>query len=316
MAQIIIGKVAITPAGTWDRNKSYPRLSEVVYDKDGCGYVSLKTNIGIEPGTDESVWIKVVNAGRSIYELSVKYGLFDGSEEEFTRHYNQAVESAQNAAKSANDAASACDEVRVSVTTLANGVSAAEAQRQQDEEQRKNAESGRASAEQARVNNELARQSASATAVQNCEASKQAADTAAANANTKAQLAQEKAEYAETTANAAATTANAAAQAANKAAATASSAAEDVVTPAEVLVEHVAKLENDVAALMERIDKLGDARAKSLTMDVLFKICGRDFYTEGEGAPTTAGVCQFAEYYDKTSGVFYKYTGSSWKALN
>ena len=114
----------------------------------------------------------------------------------------------------------------------------------------------------------------------------------------------------------AAASANAAAAAANEAAHTAEEAAADVVTPAEVLAEHIARLEDDVKALTERIDKLGDARAKSLTMDVLFKICGRDFYTEGEGAPTTAGVCQFAEYYDKAGGIFYKYTGSSWKALN
>lgn len=114
----------------------------------------------------------------------------------------------------------------------------------------------------------------------------------------------------------AAASATVAATAATEAARTAEKAAEDVITPAEVLVEHVAKLENDVAALMERIDQLGDAQAKSLTMDVLFKICGREFYTEGDGAPSKAGVCIFAEYYDRQAKIFYKYNGSSWIALN
>lgn len=117
-------------------------------------------------------------------------------------------------------------------------------------------------------------------------------------------------------ATAAAATANAAAASANTAAAAAAAAAADVVTPAEVLAEHVARLEEEVKAIHESTDKLGDARARSLTLDTLLKVCGKDFYTEGAGAPTVAGACKFAEYYDTTNGVFYKYNGSAWKALN
>lgn len=114
----------------------------------------------------------------------------------------------------------------------------------------------------------------------------------------------------------AAAAANAAAAAANAAAEAAEEAAEDVVTPAEVLAEHIARLEEEVKAIRESADKLGDARARSLTLDALFKVCGKDFFTEGAGAPTVAGACKFAEYYDTTNGVFYKYNGSAWKALN
>ena len=316
MAKIIIGKVAITPAGTWNRTTSYPRLSEVVYDNDGCGYVCLKDNIGVIPGTDESVWIKIVNAGRSIYELSIKHGLFDGSEEEFVLEYQRSVESAQNATDSANTATTKCLEATATMLALENRVEAAENEREKSENDRSNAETGRAAAEVVRMNNETARQNESAEAVQNCQAAKASADAAATLANQKAQLANEKAAYAEQTANTAKQNADAAAASANTAAAKANKAAEDVITPAEVLVEHVAKLENDVVALMERIDQLGDARARSLTMDVLFKICGRDFYTEGDGAPSKAGVCIFAEYYDRQAKIFYKYNGSSWIALN
>lgn len=110
--------------------------------------------------------------------------------------------------------------------------------------------------------------------------------------------------------------ATAAAATANAAAAAATAAAAEVIIPAEVLAEHVARLEEEVKAIRESADKLGDARARSLTLDTLLKICGKDFYTEGAGAPTTAGACKFAEYYDTTNGVFYKYNGSAWKALN
>ena len=84
----------------------------------------------------------------------------------------------------------------------------------------------------------------------------------------------------------------------------------------EVLGEHIARLEEEIKAIKETADKLGDARAKSLTLDTLLKICGKDFYTEGAGAPTIAGAAKFAEYHDTTNNVFYKYNGSSWKALN
>ena len=131
-----------------------------------------------------------------------------------------------------------------------------------------------------------------------CYASGVAATTAAANANTKAGLA-----------NDAATAANNAATAANAAAAL-------MDTPFDVSAEHLAKLWEELQALKDHIDELGDAHARSLTLDALFKICGQDFFTSGAGAPAVAGVCKFAEYHDTTNNKFYKYNGSSWVVLN
>jgi len=131
-----------------------------------------------------------------------------------------------------------------------------------------------------------------------CYASGVAASEAATNANTKAGLADD------------------AATAANSAAASATAAAALNATPFEVSAEHIAKLWEELQALKDRIDQLGDARARSLTLDKLFQICGQDFYTEGSGAPTTAGICKFAEYHDTTNNKFYKYNGSNWVALN
>lgn len=102
---IDLGKVAVTAEGNWRNNKSYEALTCVVNDAatggDGCGYISLKANIGVRPGTDPTVWQKAVEAGSSIYELCVKHGTFVGTEEEFVAAYNAAVQAAIDAAASA-----------------------------------------------------------------------------------------------------------------------------------------------------------------------------------------------------------------------
>lgn len=131
-----------------------------------------------------------------------------------------------------------------------------------------------------------------------CYADGTAATTAAGVANTKAGEA------------------DTAATAANTAASTANAAAALNATPFEVSAEHIAKLWEELQGLKDRLDQLGDVRARSLTLDRLFQVCGEDFFTSGAGAPTTAGVCKFAEYHDTTNNKFYKYNGSSWVALN
>lgn len=301
---IDLGKVAITPRGTWNRSTSYEALTEVVYENDGCGYVSIKPNVAVTPGTDATVWMLAVQAGKSIYQLAVVHG-YEGTEEEFVAAYNQAVAAAQTAADSAN--------TKMAAFTLQ------EQTRQSNETARVNAELARGSAENTRQSNETARQSNEAGRNQNeterqsaetlreqsFNATKQACETAAALAGEKAEDASDAADLA-----------NEKAELADTAAAAATAAAAEVILPAEVLAEHVARLEEEVKAIRESADKLGDARARSLTLDTLLKICGKDFYTEGAGAPTTAGACKFAEYYDTTNGVFYKYNGSAWKALN
>ncbi len=53
-----IGKVMITPEGKWTSGKEYERLSLVYWD--GNGYVSIKKNTDVEPGTDEDIWMLCV----------------------------------------------------------------------------------------------------------------------------------------------------------------------------------------------------------------------------------------------------------------
>lgn len=106
--KIDLGKVAVTAGGYWKNNKSYEALTLVVYKAseggDGCGYIALKNNIGVAPGTDETVWMIATQAGQSIYDLAVARG-YEGTEDDFVAEYNAAVAAANNAAGTANAAA-------------------------------------------------------------------------------------------------------------------------------------------------------------------------------------------------------------------
>lgn len=308
---IDLGKVAITLGGEWRHGQSYEALTEVVYPGDGRGYISLKDNINVTPGTDPTTWKPCVNPGKSLYELAVDHG-YEGTEEEFIQEYNDAVAAAQNAATTANTKMQQFAAAEAERAAAESARAAAESARAAAAAATAAAEAARVAAESARATAETARANAEALRVQEFNTVKQQCVTAAGLASEKASLADEKAAEAEE----AATTASAAASAANEAAEAAEEAAADVVTPTEVLAEHIARLEEEVKAIRESADKLGDARARSLTLDALFKVCGKDFFTEGSGAPTVAGACKFAEYYDTTNGVFYKYNGSAWKALN
>lgn len=96
-----LGKVALTLGGVWNGATNYERLTYVLYDDDGCGYVALANNVGVRPGTNSSVWQKATLAGKSIYQLCVDHGTFVGTEEEFVAAYNAAVTAAQEAAAAA-----------------------------------------------------------------------------------------------------------------------------------------------------------------------------------------------------------------------
>lgn len=171
MANLVdLGKVAVTGGGVWNSATNYERLTFVLYENDGCGYVSLKNNIGVTPGTDASVWQRASQAGKSIYELCVQHGTFVGTEDEFVAQYNAAVAAAQQAARdtnATNQSVIAAEQGRV---TAENGRVSAENTRVNAENGRVAAENGRVAAEENRVN-EFSR-------------SKAAADTAAENATT------------------------------------------------------------------------------------------------------------------------------------
>lgn len=163
-----LGKVAVTLGGTWNSATSYERLTYVLHEDDGCGYVSLRTNIGVTPGSDATVWQKSTLAGRSIYQLCVQHGTFVGTEAEFVAQYNDAVSAAESAASSASSAATRAQTVINAMNALIRSVTSSEQQRE--------------TAEQQRIANENARQGAE-TARENAFAvSKAAADAAARNA--------------------------------------------------------------------------------------------------------------------------------------
>lgn len=204
--RIDIGKVAITAGGYWKNNKSYEALTLVVYKAseggDGCGYIALKNNIGVTPGTDEKVWMIATQAGQSIYDLSVARG-YSGTEDEFVAEYNAAVAAANTAAESAAETEAEikqaeAERVRAEAQRTADedARSAAERQRAADEDARKQAEALRVQAEEGRSTT-FARQSAQmAAALEAADESTTAANTAAGNANAAATYARETAEEA------------------------------------------------------------------------------------------------------------------------
>ena len=150
MDKKIPGKIGITVKEPWADNISYEILDMTLFSTDnggdGCSYVALKDNIGVRPGTDPTTWRKATQAGQSIYDLAVKYGHFEGTEEEFEAEYQAAL-------AAANAAASAASATNQQVQT-------AEASRVSAENARVTAETGRQTAETARVNAENTRDTA------------------------------------------------------------------------------------------------------------------------------------------------------------
>ena len=192
MVDTLLAAVGIVVKEPWADDISYEMLNYTLWKVqnggDGCGYIALKDNIGVRPDSDQTVWRKAVEAGQSIYDLAVKYGHFDGTEEEFEAQYQAVLQAARNAAS----AASATNEEiqsaeRLRVTAEQNRVSA-ETSRVSAEESRASAELTRENDEQARRNNESGRSVAEesrATAEQNrvsAENSRVSAENNRANA--------------------------------------------------------------------------------------------------------------------------------------
>lgn len=63
MAKTIIGKVGMTPKGTWNNETNYERLDTVTYK--GCSYVAVEANIGIEPIAESEVWQLLAEKGKT-----------------------------------------------------------------------------------------------------------------------------------------------------------------------------------------------------------------------------------------------------------
>lgn len=178
MVDTLLAAVGIVVKEPWADDISYEMLNYTLWKVqdggDGCGYVALKDNIGVRPDSDQTVWRKAVEAGQSIYDLAVKYGHFDGTEEEFEAQYQAVLQAARDAASATNatnEQVMSAEALRVEaeqnrVSSETSRVSAeesrasAELTRENDEQARRNNESGRSVAEQSRATAEQNRVSA------------------------------------------------------------------------------------------------------------------------------------------------------------
>lgn len=89
MAQVVIGKVGITPQGDWSSTynggNGYDLLDEVHHDHDA--WVSKVANNTAEPGTDATKWFRSTDGGAYVY------GLYEDCQEAI-RSANEAAEAA------------------------------------------------------------------------------------------------------------------------------------------------------------------------------------------------------------------------------
>lgn len=139
-----LGKVMITPEGAWEPNRGYEFLSFVQHN--GCGYLAVLDNHGIEPGTNDQFWMLVAAKG-SAPEVTIDA---DGN----LYVEGELLSDAVAQAKALNERISSAEDSRRS-DELARV--AAEDERQEAEGQRRIAELERRSSESARISGEDSR---------------------------------------------------------------------------------------------------------------------------------------------------------------
>ena len=103
--EINLGKVAPVGKREYSTETSYDVLDIVSYH--GQSYMSLHAdNVGNEPSadSDETHWMLLAERGESWYQMCVRTGRFEGTEEEFLNEKQKQIDDATAAAKSANDA--------------------------------------------------------------------------------------------------------------------------------------------------------------------------------------------------------------------
>lgn len=309
MANIDLGKVGLTHGGNWNSQTSYERLTFVLNSSDGCGYISLRDNINVAPGSDPATWGKATESGKSIYGLCVQHGTFAGTEDEFVAQYVAAVAAAKDAAMAANSAAANVEAAEAAIGQAEAARAEAEAARDAAEQERSTAETSRENAEDTRENQETARQTATTIAIQECNAARQLADAAAELAKAAAELADTKASLA----------AEKAALAAEKAAEAAAAAA-NLVDPLLVLAEHIASIEENINVLQKTQAIFGQLTGETIDVKNIPLICGDPLIIIQNGAPSIAPDF-IGQLLIDTAGakayIAFGYTNvSNWKALN
>ena len=87
-----------------------------------------------------------------------------------------------------------------------------------------------------------------------------------------------------------------------------------------VIAEHLASIRAELLGFASVVDNLGDARARSLSLDTMLQICGSKLILSGSGAPSVIPDFIGQEYCDTTNKKSYKAFGngsvSDWVALN
>ena len=85
----------------------------------------------------------------------------------------------------------------------------------------------------------------------------------------------------------------------------------DLVRDEEVVAEHLARLFEEINGLASVVDNLGDARARSLSLDTMLQICGSKLIIPGAGAPGSAPDFVGQVYEDTTNKLHYVALGNA-----
>ena len=167
-----LGKVMITLEGEWNKGRSYEALSAVY--EDGNGYLAIRDNTGVRPGTDESAWMLFAKKGQApeltldddgnLYAngefLSSALADIIRHDKEVSSNETERVAAETKRLSAESQRATAEDERRVAENlriTAEKSRDAAETVRKLAESQRLSDESGRSLAESSRKLNELSR---------------------------------------------------------------------------------------------------------------------------------------------------------------
>ena len=158
----------VSLSGEWQRDASYEYLTAV--EHKGSGYISKKDNNGVEPGTDEDVWMRFAKAGESPEVTKDEKGNIYVNGELLTTAFADAEAAATRIAET-NTSIRAAEQARVNAenarATAERLRTEAEGLRQRAENGRKSSEEARVSAENKRASAENARASAETTRQQN-----------------------------------------------------------------------------------------------------------------------------------------------------
>lgn len=177
---IDLGKIMVTLAeGVWNARTSYEILTAVYHNGDG--YISRRDNIGVEPGTDESVWYRIVKQGQIPNITFDEDGNMYADDVLVTTVFADVIERSRQAVENVEQWAAIGDtmvEAEMRRRLKEDERTVSEENRNRDETNRRVAEENRARNESNREDNENHRELAeSAREVRFEEAMRQAAST-------------------------------------------------------------------------------------------------------------------------------------------